>query len=441
MINKLAIFDFDGTLSNSPKPEEGIPTWEKHKKITFTHDDWWGRPESLDTNIFDIKLFTNIVNILKREQGNKNTEVIILSSRIEKLRPYIVNILKKNKLSVKYLELKKDDKTKGEKILDLLNKMPSVKIVDVYDDRNVEIKSYLDIKKDIPSDVKFNIFRADNGIVNKLEENENIMESQRIGTPMYLPQISAPYTEVLADLDKNNIGYEESEMNPNDLNPLQKLTFSDRVDNVDINKPIWVSNKNDVLDGHHRLIKAIFNNIPIKVIRIKLNTNDACRVLNKFQDIYEYSKQLKFEEDINDTINNYNDKDNELSDYITSLEEEGKDDGESNKVKIVAYRKEPIKENSVVGNFFVLEPMKEYNKYEIEFDNLLDTDILGLSYKDGQLPVDVLAKTWFPNINFEKIAANNGVDSIKVKNRAVAEKAKKLGYDGIKYGDKLLQGI
>jgi hypothetical protein len=163
--------------------------------------------------------------------------------------------------------------------------------------------------------------------------------------------------------------------------------------------------------------------------------------LNKFQDIYEYSKQLKFEEDINDTINNFNDKDNELSDYITSLEEEGKDDGESNKVKIVAYRKEPIKENSVVGNFFVLEPMKGYDKYQIEFDNLLDTDILGLSYKDGQLPVDVLAKTWFPNINFEKIAANNGVDSIKVKNRAVAEKAKKLGYDGIKYGDKLLQGI
>jgi hypothetical protein len=317
MINKLAIFDFDGTLSNSPKPEEGIPTWEKHKGISFTHDDWWGRPESLDTNIFDIRLFTNIVNILKKEQNNKNTEVIILSSRIEKLRPYIVNILRKNKLSVKYLELKKDDKTKGEKILDLLNKMPSVKTIDVYDDRNVEIKSYLDIKNDIPNDVKFNIFRVDNGMINKIEENENIMESQRIGTPMYLPQISAPYTEVLADLDKNNIGYEESEMNPNDLNPLQKLTFSDRVDNVDINKPIWISDKNDVLDGHHRLIKAIFNNIPIKVIKIKLSTNDACRVLNKFQDIYEYSKQLKFEEDINDTINNFNDKDNELSDYIT----------------------------------------------------------------------------------------------------------------------------
>lgn len=453
MITKLAVFDFDGTLSDSPKPEIGIPKWEEIKGVKFTHDDWWGRPESLNTAVFDIKMFNNVVNILKREQNTRGSEVIILSSRVEKLRPYIINILKKNKITVKYLDLKKDERSKGDKILDFISKMPTLKRIDVYDDRGVELKSYLSIKNKIPEGIEFNIFKADNGNVSKLngdvikEETKSIykksnMSSGKVGVPMYLPQVSAPFSIVLDSLAREGVGYEQIESDPNELNPLQKLTFSDRVEGVNLDKPIWISNENNVLDGHHRLIKAIFTNQPIKAIKINLNTNDACRVLNKIQDIHEYSEQLKFEEDVNDTINNYNDKDNELSDYIVSLEEDNEaDEHSNNQTKIIAYRKEPIKENSPVGNFFVLEPVKGYRKYEIEFDNLLDTDTLGLSYKDGQIPVDILAKTWFPHINFEKIAEKKGMDSIKIKNRAVAEKARKIGYDGIKYGKKLLQGI
>lgn len=448
MITKLAIFDFDGTISNSPKPEEGIGRWEKLKGVKFTHDDWWGSSESLDTNVFDFIFYRNVVNILNKEKSNPNTLVIILSSRVEKLRPYIKKILKQNSLSVKSLELKSDERTKGDKILELIDKFPALKQIDVYDDRDKEIKSYLSIKDKIPENIKFNIYVVNNGNINlfnsDINEDESIYDKTNMnksGVPKYLPQLSAPFTEVLDNLAQDGIGYEQTEIDPNELNPQQPFTYSDRVEGVNLEKPIWISKNNDICDGHHRYAKAMFTGVPtIKAVRINLGTNDTCRALNKIQDIFEYSKQLKFEEDLNDTINNYNDKDNELSDYVVGLDEENEAD-EPNQVNIVGYRKEEIREDSPVGNFFLLEPTKGYKKYQIEFENLLDTDSLGLSYKDGQVPVDILAKTWFPHINFEKIAEKKGVDSIKIKNRAVAEKARKIGYDGIKYGKKLLQGL
>ena len=64
-----------------------------------------------------------------------------------------------------------------------------------------------------------------------------------------------------------------------------------------------------------------------------------------------------------------------------------------------------------------------------------------MTYKDGQEPVDILAKNWFPNINFEKLSTQHDVPAINIKNKAVAEKAIKMGYDGIKYGNTIIQGL
>ena len=71
----------------------------------------------------------------------------------------------------------------------------------------------------------------------------------------------------------------------------------------------------------------------------------------------------------------------------------------------------------------------------------MDTNALGVSYKDGQEPIDILAKSWFPNINFEQLSTQHNTTSINLKTKAVAEKAMKMGYDGIKYGDSIIQGL
>ena len=271
--------------------------------------------------------------------------------------------------------------------------------------------------------------------------------------PRFLPQISAPYNVVVEKLNLEGIDNEVVTVNPKDLNVSQGIVFSNEVAETNVNDlhPIWLDAENNVLDGHHRLIKALYDGIPsIKAVKVKLNQKDACRILNKIQDIYEYENQQGMEETVqDDVINFYNNKDSGVSDseFLASLEEDNsiisseKPEGALNPKTLTAYRKNPIKENSVIGNFFTLKPIDGYVAYEIEFDNLLDTNELGITYKNSQVPVEILAKIWFPHINFEKLSEQYKVPSINLKNKAITKKAMSLGYDGIKYGDTLLQGL
>jgi len=261
--------------------------------------------------------------------------------------------------------------------------------------------------------------------------------------PYFLPQVGAPVEVVMEQLEAEGIDCELLNIGPDELKPMQGIVFSDEINEIDIENmnPIWVSKDDEVIDGHHRYIKALMENKPIKCVKIDLNGKDSARVLNKIQDIYEYVEQQKMEEVVlQDTINSDNNSDDGIStnEFLASLEaaEMPKGDG----CKVIAYRQKPIMENSVVGNFFILQPINGYDKYEIEFENMLDTNELGLEFAD-QNPVDVLSKMWFPNTDFENLSAPFNHSPVDLKNKAIAEKAQKLGYDGIKYGDKMIQGL
>jgi len=267
------------------------------------------------------------------------------------------------------------------------------------------------------------------------------------GRPYHLPQVNLPYVTVLEKLDEENIRYELTQLNPNEndgIKPSQNIVYSDEITGVNLSdsNPIWIAD-NKICDGHHRYFKGMFDNKPVLAVKLNLNFEDACRILNKIQDIYEYEQSQGLEEvEVQDTINYYGEDDNQ---FLTSLEEDNSEIQNENPARnsktIVAYRKAPIKENSVVGNFFTLNPIEGYDKYEIDFDNLLDTNSLGVTYKDSQTPTDILAKVWFPNVNFEKISEQYNLSSDNLKNKAIAEKAMKMGYDGVKYGDTIIQGL
>jgi hypothetical protein len=272
-------------------------------------------------------------------------------------------------------------------------------------------------------------------------------------SPKYSLQISAPIDEVLKKLDEDNVNYEFVQVNPNELNPSQPFTLSDDVETaiLDDMNPVWLAENNSIIDGHHKWVKALLDKIPIKAVKINLNEKDAARVLNKIQDIYEYEQARNLEEvesqgAINYYDNNAQSGEGNSNTFLDSLEEDNlalqnEKEAEKNEKTIIGYRKDPLKENSVVGNFFALKPIDGYDKYQIDFSNLLDTQALGVAYKDGQEPVDILAKSWFPHVNFEKLSEQYNVPSINLKNKAIAEKAMKMGYDGIKYGDTLVQGL
>jgi len=247
-------------------------------------------------------------------------------------------------------------------------------------------------------------------------------------SPNYLPQLIAPIDKILEEVSNSDVEYEYIQMNPNDLKASQPFTLSDDVYTsvLDDMHPIWIDNDLNIIDGHHKWIKSLTSNNLILVVKLNVEFKDACRLLNKMQD----------------TINYYGDDENQ---FLNALEEDNNnieyETPNTNQQTIVGYRKDPIKENSSVGNFFTLNPVNGYSKYQIDFDNLLDTNALGVTYKDSQEPVDILAKIWFPHVNFEKISKQYDIPVNNLKNKAIAEKAMTLGYDGVKYGDKLIQGL
>lgn len=177
-IKNLQIFDFDGTMFNTFGPEEGKPMWEKYYNKNFPFSGWWGRPESLDLNVFDIKPFPSVLNQLRKEQSIPNTYVIILTSRIEKLRPQVEAVLNKNGIHVDKLDMKRAEGDKGEKVMRYVQQLPDLKVINVYEDRDTDIESYERIRNQMPEGVEFNIYRANQGTLALTESscsNNNLL--------------------------------------------------------------------------------------------------------------------------------------------------------------------------------------------------------------------------------------------------------------------------
>ena len=164
-MKKLAIYDFDGTLIDTPEAEEGKLKWSEVKGMPYPHVGWWGRAESLDTDVFDMKPFPNILSQLRKDVVNPNAYTIILTSRREKLRPLVEKILSDNGIVVDDVLLKRGNETKGDVILSYLRSMPDLVKIDVYDDfaggEERKIKEFTDIEDQIPDNVEYNIYAVE----------------------------------------------------------------------------------------------------------------------------------------------------------------------------------------------------------------------------------------------------------------------------------------
>ncbi len=163
MIKRLAAFDFDGTLINSPEKEEGKIQWQEKTGHPYPHMGWWGRPESLDLNVFDIKPFPIVLHQLEREQSIPDTFVIVLTSRQEKLRPQVQAVLDANNIHVDKLDMKYDWKDKGQKILNYIKQFPDLVEINVYDDMEEHIIAYDAIRSQMPEGISFNVYHANKG--------------------------------------------------------------------------------------------------------------------------------------------------------------------------------------------------------------------------------------------------------------------------------------
>ena len=162
-IKRLIAFDFDGTLFQTFEPQEGKPMWEKHYGKPYPYMGWWGRPESLDLNVFDIVPFQSVKHQLDKEITTEDTYVIILTSRMEKLRPEVQAVLDKNDITVDKLDMKRAEGDKGKKILRYIQEFPDLVEISVFDDRDSDIQSYENIRNQIPKEITFNIYLSNHG--------------------------------------------------------------------------------------------------------------------------------------------------------------------------------------------------------------------------------------------------------------------------------------
>lgn len=177
-MKRLAVYDFDGTLFNSPEPLEGKPMWEKFYGQPYPHKGWWGRKESLDTDVFDIKPFPSILAKLQEDMADPNTDTIILTSRMEKLRPELENILKLNNINVDELITKKGRDDKGDVILKIAQYNPDLEEIVAYDDfagkMPNKIAEYTKIRDKLPENIQYHIIYVEEGRT-QLMETTNIL--------------------------------------------------------------------------------------------------------------------------------------------------------------------------------------------------------------------------------------------------------------------------
>ena len=174
-MKRLVAFDFDGTLINSPEKEEGMRIWNEQKGRDNPLKSWWAKPESLDTQIFDIKPFPNVLAQLRKEQSVPDTAVIILTSRVERLRPQLENILKLNNIVVDDVILKEGNEGKGDILLRIARYNPDLQEIVVYDDfmekNEAKIAEYTKIKDLLPENIKYTLYYVNNDVITFLMIN------------------------------------------------------------------------------------------------------------------------------------------------------------------------------------------------------------------------------------------------------------------------------
>lgn len=177
MITRLVVYDFDQTIMDTPLPDRGREIWKEKTGEEYPHVGWWGREESLDMDVFDIQPYPSVVNSLKDDMTRNDTYTVVLTSRIEKLRPQVEGILRHHGIPYHELLLKRgNDGEKNDRVEALLRKLPStIKEVNLFDDRDKEFRAFTKLQTDNP-ELTINIYKCDEGKIVLLNSSPSINE-------------------------------------------------------------------------------------------------------------------------------------------------------------------------------------------------------------------------------------------------------------------------
>jgi hypothetical protein len=131
----VTFFDFDGCLFSTPLPETGKDIYAQVTGKKYPHVGWWGRPESLDLNIFDIQPKADIESIYRKVIRSPHDHAVLLTNRQLKLGDLVKKVLDKNQMPFEHYSYKHNNDEKGDRILQIMKQFyPGVKNIVFYDD-------------------------------------------------------------------------------------------------------------------------------------------------------------------------------------------------------------------------------------------------------------------------------------------------------------------
>lgn len=93
MFKRIAIFDFDGTVVDTPLPETGRKLYEQVTGREWPHKGWWSKPDSLDMDIFPMPVIEAAVAAFHKEKATPGTLTVMMTGRIKKLSKHVEAIL------------------------------------------------------------------------------------------------------------------------------------------------------------------------------------------------------------------------------------------------------------------------------------------------------------------------------------------------------------
>ena len=151
----LNVFDFDGTLMNSPTPEIGMPLYKELTGMDWPHKGWWGQVDSLKP--FDVKPIQKTEKLYHAYTSIPNSVSILMTNRIPKFEPIVREKLKDYYI-FDYYDFKNDHREKPDRIMDILKSNPSIKVINIFDDMDEQIVRFELFKEQHP-EYEVNIYQ------------------------------------------------------------------------------------------------------------------------------------------------------------------------------------------------------------------------------------------------------------------------------------------
>lgn len=157
--SRVVVFDFDGTLFNSPDREAGELAFLEATGQTFPFPGWWGRIESLMPPVIPEKpgeewLIPGPVAAYREDAKDKNTELILMTGRPFKNRKRVLEICGCFDLLFHEHYFRGQPGQQGRDTLEIKSNFiqndlihPGLSVLEIWEDRPEHVSAFLDLAK------------------------------------------------------------------------------------------------------------------------------------------------------------------------------------------------------------------------------------------------------------------------------------------------------